>query len=274
MTMTFTYSIEDVRPYINWLYFFHAWGILGKDDSEKKKLKKEAEQFLDNIQNRYKTRAVVSITEANGDGDDIVLSNNFRMPMLRQQTPDTESGFCLCLSDYVRPLSSGRKDTIGIFAATIDSSIENDFDNDPYLKMLSQTLADRLTEATVEKLHMQVRREIWGYAPDENLTIEDMLMDKFTGIRPAVGYPSIPDTSINFIISEILNMQTIGIRLTENGAMKPHASVSGLMIAHPKARYFCIGNIGEDQLEDYARRRGVPSYLIRKFVSMEQEKTK
>jgi cobalamin-dependent methionine synthase I len=145
--------------------------------------------------------------------------------------------------------------------------METDFDHDTYQKMQVQLLADRLAEAAAEKLHEEVRRTIWGYAPNEHLTMEELHAERFQGIRPAVGYPSLPDASLNFLLDELLQFKQIGIRLTENGAMKPHASVSGLMIAHPAARYFSIGKIGDDQLHDYARRRGLPVSLLRKFLS-------
>ena len=138
--------------------------------------------------------------------------------------------------------------------------------------MLSQTLADRLAEATAEKLHEEVRRTYWGYAPDEHLSIEALHREAFQGIRPAVGYPSLPDTSINFLIDRLIGMTDIGIRLTEHGAMRPHASVSGLMLSHPAARYFDLGPIGIDQLSDYARRRGIPLPLMRKFISSNIER--
>ena len=111
-----------------------------------------------------------------------------------------------------------------------------------------------------------MRKNHWGYAADEQLSMADMLSEQWQGIRPAVGYPSLPDTSLNFVIDRLIDMQQIGIRLTESGAMKPHASVSGLMISHPEARYFAVGKIGDDQLRDYARRRGVPVELMRKFL--------
>ena len=132
---------------------------------------------------------------------------------------------------------------------------------------LAQLLADRLAEAAAERMHEQVRKDIWGYAKDEQLTIPEMLVEKFQGIRPAVGYPSLPDTSLNFVLDELIDMKQIGIRLTESGAMKPHASVSGLMMAHPQARYFNLGKIGADQLQDYARRRGLPVEVCRKFLA-------
>jgi cobalamin-dependent methionine synthase I len=151
--------------------------------------------------------------------------------------------------------------------ATTDRDMEKAGGDDPYSRMLAQTLSDRLAEATVEKMHLEVRKHYWGYAKDEDLSIEDLLNERFTGIRPAVGYPSLPDTGINFIIHKMLGARRIGIRLTQSGMMIPHASVSGLMIAHPEARYFSIGKIGEDQLADYARRRGLPLEVMRKFLA-------
>lgn len=145
--------------------------------------------------------------------------------------------------------------------------MESDFSSDPYEKLMMQLVADRLAEATAERLHEQVRKEFWGYARDEQLSIADMLVEHFQGIRPAVGYPSLPDTSLNFVIDRLIGMQQIGIRLTESGAMKPHASVSGLMLASPNARYFSVGTIGDDQLNDYASRRGLPVTLVRKYLS-------
>ena len=129
-----------------------------------------------------------------------------------------------------------------------------------------QLLADRLAEAAAERVHEEVRKNYWGYAADEHLSIAEMQQERFQGIRPAVGYPSLPDTSLNFVLDQMLDMKQIGIRLTESGAMKPHASVSGLMLAHPDARYFNVGRISEEQLVDYAGRRGVPVELMRKFL--------
>ena len=188
--------------------------------------------------------------------------------MLRQQ--EVGSGY-RSLADYVAPLDSADTSSltskIGLFATSVDMGLETDFSSDAYQKMMAQLLADRLAEASAEVLHEQVRKQLWGYAPDENLSIADMLIEKFQGIRPAVGYPSLPDTSLNFVLDGLLDMKQIGIRLTESGAMKPHASVSGLMLAHPEARYFNLGKIGEDQLRDYARRRGLPIEVCRKFLA-------
>ena len=148
-----------------------------------------------------------------------------------------------------------------------DSLYETGAYADDFKHLLAQTLSDRLAEASTEKMHQEVRTTYWGYAKDEQWSIEDLLVEKFTGIRPAVGYPSLPDQSVNFVLSEWLGFPEIGIRLTENGAMVPHASVSGLILSHPSARYFAIGKIGEDQLEDYARRRGLPVETMRKFLA-------
>ena len=188
-------------------------------------------------------------------------------PLLRQQTPKRDGSPFLCLSDFIRPLSSGIPDTIGAFASCIDADMEGLYEQDPYKHLLVQTLSDRLAEAATEKMHEYVRKEAWGYAKDESLSMPDLLVEKYQGIRPAVGYPSLPDQSINFLLDELLDMKQIGITLTENGAMYPHASVCGLMFAHPAAEYFSVGKIGEDQLEDYARRRGKSIEEICKFLA-------
>ena len=259
--MKLTYDISELIPYINWPYFFYAWQV--KDPAEKARLRKEAETLLVELQGTYHAYGLFNLYEAYADGDDIVIAQQ-RIPCLRQQQGNPPY---LCLSDFLRPLSSGVKDRVGVFATSVNIGMETDFDADPYQKMMAQLLADRLAEAAAERTHEQVRKVYWGYAKDEDLTIEEMLVEKFQGIRPAVGYPSLPDTSLNFVLDELLDMKQIGIRLTESGAMKPHASVSGLMFAHPQARYFNFGKIGEDQLQDYAHRRGLPVEVLRKFLA-------
>ena len=259
--MKLTYDISALIPYINWPYFFFAWQV--KEEKEKMRLHTEADAFLNQLEGRYHAYAIFELYEANSDEDDIVMEGQ-RLPLLRQQQG---SAPFLCLSDFIRPLSSGIPDRVGLFATSVDMGLETDFDADPYQKMMAQLLADRLAEAAAERMHEQVRKEFWGYAKDEHLSIPDMLVEKFQGIRPAIGYPSLPDTSLNFVLNELLDMRQIGIRLTESGAMKPHASVSGLMLAHPRARYFDLGKIGEDQLVDYARRRGLPVEVLRKFLA-------
>lgn len=265
MRKLLTYNIHDVVPYINWSYFYFAWGLSQTKLEERNKLREEADEMLDNFDGQYHTYALFALFDANSDGDDIKFGTT-RIPFLRQQHVSNEGDPYLCLSDFVRPLSSGVTDKAGAFATTVDIAMEKDGSYDHYEKMMMQTLADRLAEATAEKMHEEVRKIYWGYAPNERLTMEELWVEKFQGIRPAVGYPSLPDQSVNFLLNEMLQMKDIGIRLTENGAMKPHASVSGLMISHPAARYFSIGKIGEDQLTDYSRRRGVPTELMRKFL--------
>ena len=259
--MKLTYEISDIAPYINWAYFYHAWEMSGKPESEKAQLRQEAEEALRQIDGTYQTFALFELLQANADGDDIIVLSSKRIPCLRQQQPGSD---CLCLTDFIAPQG---EDRVGLFATSVSHGLETDFDTDPYQKMMMQLLADRLAEATAERMHEEVRKHYWGYAKDENLSIPEMQIEKFQGIRPAVGYPSLPDTSLNFVLDELLDMKQIGIRLTESGAMKPHASVSGLMMAHPKARYFSIGKIGEDQLHDYARRRGLPVEVCRKFLA-------
>lgn len=264
--MTLAYDIHEVRPYINWLYFFHAWGMNGKPEAERQRLRADAEQVLDAWEGRHHTHAVFELMAANSDGDDLLLGGT-RIPMLRQQKPAAEGAPNLCLADFVRPLASGVEDRAGAFATTVDAAMETAHADDVYLRMMSQVLADRLAEATAELMHLQVRRRYWGYAPDEDLPLADLLAERYDGIRPAVGYPSLPDTSVNFILAGLVGFHRIGITLTESGMMQPHASVSGLMFAHPQSRYFDLGRIGDDQLRDYARRRGVAVDEARRFLA-------
>ena len=159
------------------------------------------------------------------------------------------------------------KDAIGLFATSVDANFTENNEEDPYQRMLSQTIADRLAEATAEKFHEDVRKKLWGYAPDEHLTLMEIFAEKYQGIRPAVGYPSIPDTSVNFLLYDLLDMKEIGIKLTESGMMVPHASVSGFMFAHPQSRYFDLGKIDNEQLEDYAHRRKQPVETLKKYLA-------
>lgn len=259
-----TYDISQLIEYINWPYFYHAWQL--KNVEKQTEIKAEAMRVLETLEGRYRVYALFVLGEANSDGDDI-LFEGVRLPMLRQQHPTSDGEPNMCMSDFIRPLSHGISDKMGIFCTTVDIGLEKDFDGDAYNKMMVQLIADRLAEAAAEKMHEEVRKTFWGYAPDENLTIGEMHAEKFQGIRPAVGYPSLPDTSMNFVLDSLLHFSDVGIRLTESGAMKPHASVSGMMIAHPKARYFMLGKIGADQVEDYARRRGVPLELMKRFLA-------
>lgn len=274
--MILTYSLHEVAPYINWIYFFHAWGfqrrfsaiaeIHGCDAcraswlttfpeeerpkaAEAMQLYKEANRLLNQLDEDYKVRSIYRFFDANSDGDNLILNGNV-FPLLRQQSRKNPDAPFLCLSDFVRPLSSGITDSVGAFATSVDGEIELLYQSDPYKRMLAQTLADRLAEAATEKTYQMLEKEM-----------------NFKGIRPAVGYPSLPDQSVNFLLNDMLGMDEIGISLTENGAMSPHASVSGLIIMHPAAKYFAVGKIGEDQLKDYAQRRNMDINTIRKFLA-------
>lgn len=269
--MNKTYSISELTPFINWLYFYHAWGLSGKPREDKEKMKQEALQMLASWEEKYHTHAIFRLFEVCSEGDDLIFflsEKKLRFPMLRQQHPSAPGEPNLCLADFIRPLSQGIRDQIGVFCTSVDGTIIDEYRHDDYLNMMAQTLCDRLAEATAEKLHEEVRRDraYWGYAPDENLTVEQQHREEYQGIRPAIGYPSLPDTSANFLIDQLIDMKQAGIRLTETGMMTPHASVSGFMFAHPKSRYFELGKIGDDQLRDYARRRGVPVELMRRFL--------
>ncbi|OYP56332.1 vitamin B12 dependent-methionine synthase activation domain-containing protein [Segatella bryantii] len=263
--MKLEYNISDIVPYINWIYFFHAWNLTGKPQTEKDKLQADAERILASWEGHYHTYAIFELLPANSDGDDLIVGGE-RIPMLRQQRPQRKGEPNLCLADFVYPLSMGKKDVVGLFCTTVSLELQKGNDDDAYLKMMHQVLCDRLAEGTAEKMHEEVRRHYWGYAPDEQLTMQQTHNEEYQGIRPAIGYPSLPDTSVNFILDKLLDMKQVGIRLTENGMMTPHASVSGFMFAHPLSRYFDLGKIGEDQLRDYAHRRGLPVELVRKFL--------
>lgn len=292
MSQILSFKVHEVAPYISWVYFFHAWGFqprfatiahlhgcdscraswlttFAEEDrpkaAEAMQLFKEANRMLDELDRDFSINALFKLCEANADGDNLIL-NNITFPLLRQQAKKREGGPFLCLSDFVRPLSSGITDTVGAFASSIDADMQGLYEQDPYKHLLVQTLSDRLAEAGTEKMHEYIRKVAWGYAPDEKLTLAELLVEKYQGIRPAVGYPSLPDQSINFLLNDLLDMSQIGISLTENGAMYPHASVCGLIFAHPAAEYFAVGKIGEDQLADYANRRGMSLEEVRKFL--------
>lgn len=290
MLTTLTFPVRELRTFINWLYFFHAWQIPASISSnilsnkpqadwdektkalfrEGRKLYNDASRLLEEFNSKYEVSCRIGIFKANSQGDDILISTGdevVTLPCLRQQHNTSDKQPNLCLSDFIAPAESGMEDTIGAFATTIPPAMEESYADDAYMHLLSQTLSDRLAEAATEKAHLQVRRSLWGYAPSEDLCMDDLLAEKFQGIRPAVGYPSLPDQSINFLLDSIIDMKSIGIMLTENGAMKPHASVSGFMFAHPKALYFSVGKIGNDQLEDYAKRRKLPIERLQQFLS-------
>lgn len=307
------YKVEDLVPYIDWNYFFFAWGIparfasaagvhdcpacraawLGGFSSEERGAAAEAQKLMDEARcllGGWRDRqctAAFALLPAWSEGNDIWVwrdecgsgvSHNagaMRLPMLRQQMPGA-NGCCLSLADYISPVQPAAssdvrnlppENVIGLFAASFceaDAAVEAE-DEEKYGQMLCQTLKDRLAEATAEKLHEDVRRIYWAYAPEERLVMPELFAAKYRGIRPAVGYPSLPDQSIIFLIDRLLPFSLVGVRLTENGMMHPHASVAGLMLSHPAAEYFSVGRIDRNQLEDYAARRGMTSRELRKY---------
>ena len=290
-----SYHIHQLTDYINWIYFFHAWGFqpryaqiaqvhacaacrqawldrLPEDERHKGAeaitLYADALLMLADFDSKYKIKAIYRLTDAYSDGDNLLL-DQYVFPLLRQQhVPASASdAVYLCLSDFVRPLSQGIPDTVGVFAVTVEHEMEEQYAEDNYRHMLAKILCERLAEAGAERLHQFVRNKVWAYTSDEDMSIDQMLNEEYQGIRPAVGYPSLPDLSVNFLLDEMLGFHQIGISLTEHGMMQPRASVSGLMFAHPAAKYFSIGKISEEQLHDYARRRHLEVDTVRKYLS-------
>ncbi|MBB4034533.1 5-methyltetrahydrofolate--homocysteine methyltransferase [Dysgonomonas hofstadii] len=291
--------IEKIIPYIDWKFFFHSWNLSARyasvqhiDDcpscrqqwlnsfpeqerekaTEGMQLYKDAKELLDQLvfNKAEYINAVFGIFEAYSDNECIFI-NDICFPMLRQQKKN-EKGEYLSLCDFVAPKTSGMKDFVGGFTVTAgiganELMSEYERQGDEYKVLLLKSVLDRLAEATTEWLHAKIRKEYWGFAPDENISVNEMFALKYQGIRPAVGYPSIPDQSINFLLNDnLLQSKEIGVELTENGVMLPNASVSGIIISHPKSKYFNIGNILDDQLEAYIERRGEDAQLIRKFL--------
>jgi 5-methyltetrahydrofolate--homocysteine methyltransferase len=271
-------DLNEVAKYIDWTYFFMAWKISGRypqvfDDpvkgAEARKLFDEAQEYIREIISRkiITCKGVVGLFPAVADGDDVkILSDHdskevksvFRF--LRNQEKKENGVPNLSLSDYVAPQSTGLTDNIGAFVVTaeIDKKALEDFTDDDYGTIMVRILSDRFAEAAAEWLHEKVRKEYWGYNPDENLSIEDILKLKYSGVRPAPGYPACPDHTEKRTIFSLLNAdENIGAGLTENFAMIPAAAVSGYYFSHPGSVYFNIGKIGQDQLADYAERKGM-----------------
>ena len=293
-------NIEVIVPYINWKFFFPAWNLSAKfasvknismcghckaqwfaafkeEDREKameaSKLYDDAQELLKkiiDIEAEY-IKAVFVIGEAYSEND-IIYIDNVPFPMLRQQKDNSKDEY-LSLSDFVAPKSANKKDYAGAFAVTAGAGVEylmNKYkiSGDEYTSLLFQSLLDRLAEGATEWLHEQIRKEYWGYAKDEDITIPGMFAVKYSGIRPAVGYPSIPDQSINFNLhNKLLKTDEVGISLTENGLMYPNASASGLIFANPEAKYFSVGPISDEQTKDYIIRRNMEPQLVKKFLA-------
>ncbi len=273
--------LQQITPYIDWTFFFHAWQMKGRfpkilDDAHKgeeaRKLFADAESMLQQIiaENWLRASAVVGVFPANAVTDDIeIYTDDSRedvaatLHFLRKQGKQPRGKHNESLADYVAPGSTGIKDYIGGFAATagigIDEKIaEFEADHDDYSALMLKALADRLAEALTEWLHLKVRKEIWGYAVNEELGNDELIAEKYPGIRPAMGYPASPDHTEKDLLWGLLDAEkNTGIWLTESKAMVPTAAVSGLYFAHPQSRYFAVGKLNKDQLADYAERKGI-----------------
>lgn len=285
------FSIGEIRKYIDWTFFFVAWElkcmypeIMEDPDlkEEAKKLFDDANRMLDEIEKEglLEASAVYGLFPANSVGDDIVLFADenktreiTRFCTIRQQEQFKKGLSNLCLSDFIAPIESERIDYVGAFVVTAGLGIENSLkkfaeQHDDYNSIMIKVLADRLAEAFTELLHEKIRKEDWGYANGENLGVEDMLREKYQGIRPAFGYPSLPEHSEKKVLWDFLDVEkNIGATLTESFAMYPAASVSGLVFAHPDALYFTIDKIQTDQVKDYASRKGISEEKAKKLLS-------
>jgi len=290
--------LREIVPFIRWSFFFQAWKMTGKYDGietvcdcsscktawlqqfsenerekaeEALKLFRDAQEMLRRFldEKLIRVHAVFGIFPARSDGNDIMIRNGEKettIPFLRQQHA-ADDGFCYSLADFL----DTNADFIGVFACTVagadDVAKQFEQENDIFHSILVKTLADRLAEAASEWLHFCVRKKYWGYNPDEKLDIKAIFKNQYPGIRPAVGYPALPDQSLIFDLNNLITFDEIGITLTENGAMSPNSSVCGLYFAHPKARYFMIGKIDENQLSDYAHRRGKTTEQMKKWLT-------
>jgi 5-methyltetrahydrofolate--homocysteine methyltransferase len=283
--------LTDVIPYIDWTFFFHSWQLRMKfpkilDDEEKgeeaRKLYADARAMLEKIvaEKWLTAKAVIGLFPANSVGDDVLVyedesrnSVKTTFHFLRKQSRQPEGKVNECLADFIAPRDSGKADYIGGFAATagigIDEKIvEFEKDHDDYSALMLKALADRLAEALTELLHQRVRREYWGYTDDESLSNEDLIDEKYQGIRPAIGYPAGPDHTEKDLLWDLLDAKNnTGIWLTESKAMVPTAAVSGLYFSHPESRYFAVGKINLDQVEDYARRKDMEIKDMQKWLN-------
>ncbi|MFD4671522.1 methionine synthase [Lentzea sp. NPDC058450] len=263
-TRVMTPTLTELREFIDWTFLFLAWEVKGKfpailENPVARELFDDATALLDEIiaGELFEAKGVYGYWPAHSDGDDILLDNGVRIPMLRQQTQKPLSRPNRCLSDYVAP----EGDHIGGFAVTIlgaeKLAAKYEAQNDDYRAIMVKALADRLAEAFAEWIHLRARRD-W-FEPDAQPELADLHAEKFRGIRPALGYPACPDHTVKRELFDLLNAEAeIGIGLTESFAMNPAASVSGLIFQHPEAKYFTVGRLGRDQVQDYANRYGKP----------------
>ncbi len=285
------YDLAEIRKYIDWTPFFITWQLTGKyptifEDEivgeEARKLFKDANDILDDIikQKSIKAHAVFGLFPAHAVGDDVeVFADQSRQQQvatfhtLRQQTEKREGQPNRALADFIAPKEAGITDYIGAFAVTCGDGVEEleayyASNHDDYNKIMVKALADRLAEAFAELLHERVRKEFWGYAANEQFTNQELIKEAYQGIRPAPGYPAQPDHTEKLTLFTLLDVENhTGISLTESLAMSPAASVCGMYYAHPDAEYFRIGAIGEDQLHDYAARKGYSVDEMAKWLS-------
>jgi len=285
------YDLAELAEYIDWTPFFQTWELTGRfpailDDPKvgeaARSLYDDARKMLDRIikEKWFTARAAIGFWPANADGDDIaVYADEARVRKiatfhtLRQQLEKREGRFNAALSDFVAPRASGVPDYIGAFVVTAgigEDIIADRFKNanDDYSSILCKALADRLAEAFAERMHARVRREFWGYTPDEALSPEDLILEKYQGIRPAPGYPAQPDHTEKKTLFALLDAEkTAGVKLTESFAMWPGSSVSGLYFASPESFYFGVGKIERDQVEDYAARKGMTSAEVERWLA-------
>jgi 5-methyltetrahydrofolate--homocysteine methyltransferase len=274
------YDLAELADYIDWTPFFQTWELTGrfpmilndpKVGEVARSLYADARKMLDLIvkEKWFTAQATIGFWPANADGDDIVVyaddTRKTRIATfhtLRQQLEKREGRFNAALSDFIAPISSSVPDYIGSFVVTagIGEDIVADrfkHANDDYSSILCKALADRLAEAFAERMHARVRREFWGYAPDETLKPDELILEQYAGIRPAPGYPAQPDHTEKATLFALLDAEkTAGVKLTESYAMWPGSSVSGLYFSHPESFYFGVGKIERDQVEDYAKRKG------------------
>ncbi|MGO9599300.1 MAG: methionine synthase [Isosphaeraceae bacterium] len=284
------FSLSELVPYIDWSPFFMSWELKGKypailkdpvAGAEARDLFEKAEAMLERLihDRTLHAHGVYGFFAASADGDDVIIytdesrsTERCRFHFLRQQWERQGQTEFRCLADYVAPAGSGRADYLGAFAVTTGDGIENlvarfKADHDDYSVIMVEALADRLAEAFAELLHQKARRD-WGYGKDEGLSTDELIAEKYRGIRPAAGYPSCPDHSEKATLWSLLDaQQDAGIRLTENYAMLPAASVSGLYFAHPQARYFAVDLLTKDQVEHYAARKHIAVAVAERWLA-------